>query len=242
MIPQSPLWKNSAAGKMMRIIELSETTSTNEYCKAHDDGEDIFVSAARQTAGKGTKGRSFLSDKGGLYVSVMRHYENFPAENAFEVMVNNCVAVCKTLEYFGIKPVIRWANDVLVGGKKISGTLIENTFSGAYIARSVVGTGINVNNEIASEIRDIAVSMKEIAGKTFDLQEVKSEFLQNVLKIYSVDEYKKYIDWFGKEVTLKTDGAEKVVRALDVTPEGRLSIEYNGERLEISAAEVSLKL
>ncbi len=226
----------------MKIIELEEVGSTNEYCKAADTGEDLCVFAKRQTAGKGTKGRSFISDGGGLYVSVMRHYENFSAEKAFKIMVNGCVAVCKTLEKFGIKPVIRWANDVLAGGRKICGTLIENTFSNGYITRSIVGIGINVNNEIAPEIKDIAVSMKEIAGKSLNFDKVKRLFIKIVQKEYKIDEYKSYIDWFGQTVTLKTADEEREVKAVDVTENGRLLVDWCGNMLEISAAEVSLRL
>ena len=57
----------------MKIIELDEVDSTNEYCKVNDNGEDLCVFAKRQTAGKGTKVRSFISLDVGLYVSVMRH-------------------------------------------------------------------------------------------------------------------------------------------------------------------------
>lgn len=226
----------------MRIIELEEVDSTNEYCKRNDSGEDVIVTAVRQSAGKGTKGRSFISRDGGLYISVMRHYERFPATDAFKIMINDSVAVCKTLECFAIPAVIRWANDVLVGGKKICGTLIENTFSGGNISRSIVGSGINVNNEISPEIKDIAVSMKEFAGKSFNLKEVRRVFIENLEKDYTIDDYKSYINWLGCKVKLKSGGAENEVTALDVSPEGRLIVNRDGNILEISAAEVSLRL
>lgn len=226
----------------MKILRLEETSSTNDYCKAHDDGEDVIVIAKRQTSGRGTKGRSFISDVGGLYVTVMRHYDNFPAENAFSIMVTRTVAVCKTLEKFGVKPVIRWANDVLVGGRKICGTLIENTFSNGYITRSIVGSGININNPLPKELKEIAISAREILGKKLPLLEVEKEFIQNALREYTVEDYKGYIDWLGKRVTLKTDEGERVVTALDIAPDGRLIADWCGNMLEISSAEVSLKL
>ncbi len=226
----------------MKIIELEEVGSTNEYCKAIDSCEDLCVFAKRQTAGKGTKGRSFISLDGGLYVSVMRHYDNFSAENAFKIMINGCVAVCKTLENFGIHPVIRWANDILVNGKKICGTLIENTFSSGKIIRSIVGIGINVKNEISSEIEQIATSMKEVLGKNLNLQEVKSAFISNLDCDFSIEDYKRYISWLGQSVTLKTEDEVRVVKAVDVTENGRLLVDWCGNMLEISAAEVSLRL
>ena len=226
----------------MRIIELAECDSTNEYLKRLDGEEDTIVTALRQTAGKGTKGRSFSSADGGLYLSVMRFYENFSAANAFEIMINSCVAVCKTVEGFGIKPVIRWANDVLVNGRKICGTLIENTFAGANIRRSIVGMGINVNNELPSELRQIAVSMREILGKRLSLQTVKKAHSANLQKSFTIDDYKNYIDWFGKEVALHTDTESYTATALDVTADGRLVVSRDGKIIEISSAEVSFRL
>ena len=144
----------------MKIIQLEEVDSTNEYCKRLSGESEVIVTAKRQSAGKGTKGRSFISDEGGLFVSVMRRYEKFDASQTFKIMVDSCVAVCRTLEFFGLNPVIRWANDVLVNGKKICGTLIENTFSGGDVSRSIIGVGININNALPEELKDIATSMR----------------------------------------------------------------------------------
>lgn len=225
----------------MKIIELEEVDSTNEYCKREDNGEDMIVVAKRQTEGKGTKGRSFSSRDGGLYVSVMRHFEDFAAVNAFVIMVSGCVAVCKTLEEFGIKPVVRWANDVLVGGRKISGTLIENTFSGGKIKRSILGTGINVNNILPCELSDVAVSMREINNGLLPYEKVRETFCRELVKNYTIDDYKRYIDWFGKQIILKTAFGERQATALDVEQDGSLVVSSDGKIEKISSAEVSLR-
>ena len=96
----------------MKIIRLDEVDSTNEYIKRTSLKEDTIVIANRQTSGKGTKGRSFISTDGGVYLSYLRLGENDP----FSVLIDACVAVCKTLEKFALSPVIRWANDVLCEG------------------------------------------------------------------------------------------------------------------------------
>ena len=226
----------------MKIIELEEVDSTNEYCKRQDSGEDIIVVAKRQSAGRGTKGRSFESDDGGLYISVMRHYKDFKAEDAFKIMVNSCVAVCKTLENFGVHPQIRWANDVLSDGKKISGTLIENTFSGGNISRSIVGIGINIKNQIPRYLRHIAGSIEEITGKITQIEEVFDVLVNNLEKEYSIDDYKSYMDWLGGKVLIKCGDKEAEVTALDIAPNGLLKVNWGGNMLEISSAEVSLRL
>lgn len=225
----------------MKIIELEETDSTNNYLKRLG-GEDAIVTALRQTAGRGTKGRSFSSADGGLYISVLKNYQNFPAENAFQIMINSCVGVCETLKQFGISPTIRWANDVLAQGKKICGTLIENTFSGNFISRSIVGMGINVNNVLPEDLRGIAISMREICGGELPFDKVKSALIKNLSKSFTIEDYKKYIDWFGKTVTIKTGGGEFEAEALDVAPDGRLIVRRDCKVLKISSAEVSLRL
>lgn len=226
----------------MRIINLSSVDSTNEYCKRADSGENLIVTAVRQTRGKGTKGRSFVSDAGGLYVSVMKHYSDFLAVDAFKIMINACVAVCRMVEGFGLKPVIRWANDVLVGGKKICGTLIENTFSGSYITRSIVGMGINVSNALPEELKDIATSLSAETSKKISVEEVRDGLIKNLRREYSVTEYKKYINWFGKEVTLKTADREHTAIAVDVDADGSLICVIGGTLRKITSAEVSLRL
>lgn len=226
----------------MKIIELESVNSTNEYCKKHAADGDFIVIAKRQSAGKGTKGRSFSSDEGGLYISVSRSYEDFNAADAFKIMINTCVAVCKTLENFGITPTIRWANDVLVNGKKICGTLIENTFCGNKITRSIVGCGINVNNELPEDLKPIATTMKECAGRVFDISNVKKQFIRNLKKQYTVEDYKSYINWLGSEVTLKDGLEETRVTAVDILSDGRLKVNKCGNMLEISAGELSLRL
>lgn len=225
----------------MKIIELDEVDSTNEYCKRAGNC-DMIVTASRQTSGNGTKGRKFISDEGGLYISVMRRYDNLSSSDAFKIMVNACVAVCKTVESFGLKPVIRWANDVLVGGRKICGTLIENKFSGSFIRRSIVGIGLNINNILPQELNDTATSLSEELKKPVPIGEVKAELIKNLRKEYNISEYKSYIDWFQRDITVKTSEGEYTARAVDVDADGGLICVAGGTVRKISAAEVSLRL
>lgn len=223
------------------IVRLKTVDSTNEYCKRIEGIDNLIVVAERQTAGRGTKGRSFISDDGGLYISVMRTHENFKCSETFKIMVNCCVAVCKTVEKFNLTPVIRWANDVLVGGRKICGTLIENTlFSGK--CRSIVGMGINVNNTLPKELNKIATSISEQTGKTVSVRKVMNTLLKYLEYDYTIEDYKSYINWFGQSVTLNINGKQIIVTASDVDENGLLVCETGGEIKKISSAEVSLRL
>lgn len=224
------------------IIRLKSVDSTNEYCKRLNTHKTVVVTADVQTAGRGTKGRSFSSDEGGLYISVMRTLENFNGANAFSIMVSCCVAVCKTVEAFGLTPVIRWANDVLVNGKKICGTLIENTLLSGRLCRSVVGIGINVNNALPAELQPVATSLSAETGKNIPVDEVLGALLKNLEGSYTIADYKAYINWFGSAVSLNLNGAAASAIALDVAEDGRLICEIDGEVKKISSAEVGLRL
>ena len=226
----------------MKLIDLTETDSTNEYLKRGNFSGDVCVVAKRQTGGRGTKGRSFISQEGGVYASFQREYKNFPAENAFKIMINACTAVCKTLERFGVHPVIRWPNDVLAGGLKISGTLIENTFSNGYISRSIVGIGINVNNALPPELNGIATSLSEVLGHTVELDGLIGVLIKNMRSIYSVGEYKRYINWLGEPITLLRGDAAEQVTAVDISERGELICARGDEVFNVNSAEVSLRL
>lgn len=223
------------------IIELDEIDSTNEYCKRYGRDENLIVIAKKQTAGKGTKGRSFISDEGGLYVSTFKNIENFDFSNTFSIMIDSCVAVCRTVESFALTPVVKWANDVLVNGKKICGTLIENRLSSGGVCRSVVGIGLNVNNALPDELKDIATGMSEQLKKPVNLAAVKKELVANLKKSYTVDDYKRYINWFGKEVILDRNGTKSVATAIDVGEDGRLVCFVDGKIERVSSAEISLR-
>lgn len=224
----------------MIIEKLQSVDSTNKYIEKYIKGrENAVVCAETQTGGMGTKGRSFSSEKGGLYVSRLTFYNDLAANNFYKINVNAAMAVVKTLLAYGIKPAIKWPNDILVGGKKICGILIKNVVSGNKIDYSVIGTGLNVNNELPPELNGIAVSMKEIAGKEFDLNGVFLTFNLNASTDSSIEEYKKFSAVIGREITV-TRG-EKVYKAFceDVLPDGRLLLK-GGELL--SSAEVDLKI
>ena len=226
----------------MKLIELAVTDSTNEYIKRSGFSSDVAVTARVQTGGRGTHGRSFSSEEGGLYISFLRVYGGMPAERAFEIMINSCVAVCRTVQSFGVKPRIRWANDVLIGDKKLSGSLIENTLSSGHISRSIIGIGLNVRNALPPELESIATTLCAECGRDISVAEVRDKLISNMQIPADIRDYKSYIDWLGDEVILNSGGRQVSAVALDISPQGRLVCDIGGSIKEVSAGEVSLRL
>lgn len=226
----------------MKIELIAETDSTNNYIKRYlSGGEDIIVCAERQTGGKGTKGRSFSSNEGGVYLSALNFYQDLPVSRAFRIMTHSAVAVCRTAEAFGVTPQIKWANDVYVGKRKLCGILIENECAGGYVKSSIVGIGVNVNNDLSS-LGGIAVGLSEAAGQELSVAAVRDKLIKFWNTQDDFADYLSYVRFLGKEV-LVTEGERKYyATARRVLEDGRLEIQAQDEIRALSAAEISLTL
>lgn len=224
----------------LKIYRFEQLSSTQDFCAERKGlGENMLVVARSQSGGKGTKGRTFESAEGGLYCSLLLHRTGL-AKEAFLCVARAAVAVCKTLEEFAISPVIKWPNDVLCGGKKICGILIENVFSGDKIASTVWGIGLNVNNALSEEISQIATSMSALTGKAYSLDAVEKTFLKHFFAPFSYAEYSSRLGFIGKEVCLSSGGASLRAILQGVTPQGELLALINGQERRFAYGEVSI--
>lgn len=129
---------------------LVETTSTNTEClqraRAGDAG-NIWVTAARQTGGRGRRGRPWVSDPGNLYASLLL-IDPAPMERLGSLPLAIAVAVHQAVRAvlpFGGEPVeVKWPNDILIGRKKTCGILIEGETRPDGSHALVIGIGVNV--------------------------------------------------------------------------------------------------
>ena len=228
---------------MIKIEHFEELASTQEYVKSKwSEGQNLIVTADRQTSGRGTKGRSFSSNEGGVYVSKLTFYDNFPTKDAFKIMAGSAVAVCETLRAYGIWACIKWPNDIFVNDRKISGMLIENVFSGRYITSSAVGIGINFCNPLPDELLDIATTMRLETGKVFSVDEVRRRLIEGLSKPADMQKYQRYLGYMGEEVTLILGDERVPATLLSVDEEGGLWVKIGQETRRLTAAEVSIRL
>ena len=212
----------------MKTTIFDTLPSTNDYCETREFGEDTAIIAREQTGGKGTKGRSFSSPRGGVYLSLVRYYP-CKAENSFSLMIASCMAVVKTLELYGVSADVKWPNDVFLNGKKICGILIKNSFEGENVKKSITGIGVNVNNDIPKDLADIAINLKSVVCEV-DIDEFYKRLIENLYADYSVDEYRSRNIVLGKEITVIKNGELRKAVAEDVAADGSLVLK-GGERL-----------
>ena len=169
---------------ILRFDELESTNSEalNQARRGADEG--LCVVARRQTKGRGRHGRTWLSPKdAGLYFSIVLRPK---IANKFFPLLTfaAAIAVYETLREFGIEPDIKWANDVHVGGKKISGILAETAETTKGLA-IVVGIGINLTSEnFPPEISAIATSVETESGGKADAEAALEILTRNFAEFY----------------------------------------------------------
>jgi BirA family biotin operon repressor/biotin-[acetyl-CoA-carboxylase] ligase len=145
------LLKTGFIGK--KVLYYPRVTSTmdaarDEARKGTDTGTVII--AGEQTKGRGRLQRSWQSPKGNLAVSIILHPEI--TYLPFLVMIA-ALAVARSIEKMtGLQTQIKWPNDILIGGKKVGGILIENEVKRNKVMYAIVGIGINT--DVVPEIRE----------------------------------------------------------------------------------------
>ena len=164
-----------------QIENLGEVTSTNtllmERAKQNAP-EGLVLTARSQTAGRGKPGRQWLSpaDKN-LLCSILLRPPLTPAQAPMLTQVA-CRAVAKVLkEKYAIASEFKRPNDVMVGSRKICGTLVEATSSRSKLEAVVIGIGLNINAE-TSELAPEGISMKALKGASYSVEEVLGYILE----------------------------------------------------------------
>jgi len=163
------------------IKHIEETDSTNRWMR-ENGAKNLVVVADFQTAGKGCGSNSWESQRGqNLLFSVMVHPEGLQAKNQFIITQVVSVALCKTLYGYLQQPIyIKWPNDIYVGDKKICGVLIENRLAGRMIKDSIIGIGLNVNQQEFKSNAPNPVSIKQLTGKDTNREELLKAFLEQL--------------------------------------------------------------
>ena len=157
-----------------KLISFDKIPSTQDY--AHDlivNGkatDKIVVVAKAQSAGRGRYKRTWVSHHGNLYASFI--YKTYERDPRLSYAV--AVAIAETLISFGMKPQIKWPNDVLIDGKKISGVLIE-------YARNFVIVGIGINIKTCPTVKEYETTKVDVYAKV-SVEEVLSVLMKKLDK------------------------------------------------------------
>jgi len=260
-------------------IEVEQTDSTNSYlAQLASQGswlngrgafEGTAVIARHQLRGRGQRDASWESEPAkNLTLSILLYPDFLKPEEQFQLNKVVSLGVAEFVAdylYFsegskGEDVKIKWPNDIYVSDKKIAGILIENSVSGAKLLQSVVGIGININQEKFSAGLPNPTSLKLITGNDFDLKEcfeklcscVEKRYLQlrntflhpNHSRQEEIDhDYSENLYRFAEWARYKYKEATLKAQITGITKTGKLVLETSEKRiLECDFKDVSFLL
>lgn len=176
-------------GKRVVYEDVVDSTNTFAFDLAlRGEPEGTCVIAETQRSGKGRLGREWFSPvRKNLYMSVILRPSIAPA-HVYPITFLSCLAVDEALTTLtGIRPTLKWPNDVLIGRKKVCGTLLELSTEPDMVRFVIVGIGLNINmteSEMNEEIRAKATSLLIETRKRFERAQVCGILLTNLEKYY----------------------------------------------------------
>lgn len=240
-----------------QVYYFDETDSTNNDVRklmAEGAGCGILAVADKQTAGKGRRGRTWISPAGAnIFMSIGLKPELSPDKASMLTLVM-ALAICDTIhEVTGLDSRIKWPNDIVVNGKKVCGMLTEMEAELDCIHSVVIGIGINVNQqEIPEEIRETATSLFLESGEKI----IRAHIIEKAME-YFEDYYAQFMEKGDLSLLKEAYNARLVnmdagVRVLDprgeyegiakgINTEGELLVERDGETVRVYAGEVSVR-
>lgn len=152
------------------IILLAEIPSTNVYLKENLQLQHgTIVAAYQQTSGKGQKNRKWISNPGGLYLSIKLDLSPSKNFSPFWITATVAIGLCKALTHLHMQPTIKWPNDVLINGRKVAGILTETVMTNSSIT-AIVGLGCNINNNLKEVFNSFPELQTKITSLTQELQ------------------------------------------------------------------------
>ena len=242
---------------VIQVHKFKSVNSTNVVAsKMAADGcaEGTIVVSDTQTDGKGRLGRSFLSQKGGIYLSVVLRPTLSPADVLF-ITVAAAVAAARAIESVcGKKCDIKWVNDIYLNNKKVCGILTEGVFnSDGSIKYAVLGVGINL-----FEPKDKFPKELPLADSVFHRKDIKifknrlkkrviRNFLENFFEFYTnidkktfMAEYQQRSFLTGKEITFVKE--EKTVKGVveSIDNNANLVVKTGNEIQKLSHGEIQI--
>ena len=233
--------------------------STNDHLKdlaKQGAPHGTAVLAGLQTGGHGRMGRSFHSPEGmGIYLSILLRPGCAPTE-LMHLTCATAVAMCEAVENAtGMRPGIKWTNDLVCGTKKLGGILTELGLSPrGSVEFAIIGIGINCSQQEADfpdEIRNIAASLDMITGKQNEPSALAAAMLESLHRMNAglltekdqiLAQYRRNCITVGKKISVVRGDEIRHGTALDVDAEGALIVEFDdGTVAAVNSGEVSIR-
>lgn len=236
-VPADMLFPWEFPGMESKVHFFGEIDSTMTMARRlADEGHDrgTLVIAEKQRAGRGRDGRSWESETGGLYFTLLLA-PKVPLPLGGRILLGASLALARTLRNrYGVRARLKWPNDVLIGEKKVAGMLADTRTESDLISRCNLGIGVNVNNR--PDVPD-SCSLADMLGRSVTRKDLLIAFLDELERTMDrytredlISEWKSLSCTIGRRVKIATPRGSVTGRAVDVDSTGALIVEEGGQR------------
>ena len=246
-------WQDS----LLWFPTIDSTNTRAKELAAQGTPAGTVLIADHQTGGRGRRGRSFHSPAGtGIYMSVILRPDCSPME-LMHLTCAAAVAACDAVEAScGIRPGIKWTNDLVCGQRKLAGILTELGLSPqGHVDYAIIGIGINCCqclSDFPEEIRSIAGSLHTVTGEIIDRSQVAAALLDAFFRMNDrlltdktaiMAQYRADCITLNQPISVVTaDGSVRHGLALDIDGDGALLVRFSdGSESYVSSGEVSIR-
>lgn len=239
------------------LLEFASLPSTNlfalELLSKSKPSEGTVILAFDQSEGRGQIGSRWESQPGcNITLSVILYPTFLPIPQQFSLNQASALAVRDFVARYAKKPVyVKWPNDIYIGHCKVAGILIQNTLSGGGFQSTVIGLGINVNQEIFAPGLPNPTSLKLETGLEFELPELIQRLCQSLEQRYLQlrnsqfgrlnEEYLQYLYGLGQTALFeRPDGRQFTGMITGISPIGLLLVEAEGREEAFQLKEIKM--
>lgn len=199
-----------------KLLKYDSLDSTNTFgaglLKNGKPENGTVILADYQTKGKGQMNSNWESQRGeNLTFTIILYHENITADKQFYLSIAVSLGIKNYLQSVIQQVKIKWPNDIYSGNKKIAGILIENFIKGDKINRSLIGVGLNVNQEIFPVFNYRATSMKLETNSNYNREQVLNKLLQSVeeqLYVFQENEFDALKKEYEANMYLRNEWAD----------------------------------
>ena len=241
-------------------IKLPCVNSTNTYAKENAkyfDKEITVIQTDIQNQGRGRCDRTFISNnsEGAWFSVAIKPEKNTISPKAVLLMpIIGAAAAASAIEsVYGIKPGIKWPNDILINSKKACGILCESRIMQDDVFLIVIGIGLNLNQKkMHSDISDIATSLLIETGVEASIDYIIQNICGNVTCLYDkikhgetayiIDKWNEYSLMNNAVITYTKEQSSYTALSKGINIDGRLIVEQDGLIIYLDSSEVRLKI
>lgn len=206
---------------------ISSTNDLAAQAAREGEPEGLVITAIGQTSGRGRRGRLWQDEPGQSILMSLLFRPNLELSETPALGFAVSLAIAEWLESLGLRPELKWPNDVLINGRKIAGMLIEHVYCDGSDAIAA-GVGVNVNQQcFDGDLKSIATSLHLQTDRLYDIAELQKTLAETIFLKYTnfvtagseeiLESWRNYMWGVGESVEILTesDTLSGVIQGVD---------------------------